>query len=379
MAFESFECDGELAELDALLLESNLLLEEVNIDLSRDGERRKQASYTNTTNVSRHAGETLECDSELAELHVLLQQSALLLGQSRESERLKGRAKELKAMCKRRGGNAALERDDKLLELNALLQESDESANDVGEMNEIRGGNMTRLESQVEEDRGELAKQEELVQNRNILEKPDNPEARKESKDAGVALLKCEVDKMAEVEQFVQSLTRTIERLKKKVKDLEEHNEKDDATAVLLKLKVKERDGKLAELEQLVRNEIEKSKEKTSKINALEEQLKCSSKKTKELKYVIQTSQEDSKKYSSEINNLRNRVQELILQKEEVRLAVNRDCIDKVAYDALAQSVIDLENKLMRYREKHQNSRKVSNALAQMVISLENELKRPNI
>merc|ERR1711865_827917 len=103
----------------------------------------------------------------------------------------------------------------------------------------------------------------------------------------------------------------------------------------------------------------------------------CSSKKTKELKDVIQASQEESEKYSSEIDNLRNQIEELILQKKEVRLAARRDCSETVAYDAFAQN---LEKKLERSRKKHQNSRKVSNHHARSLLPVVDELvSRPSI
>lgn len=296
---------------------------------------------------SRVADVAPERDGKLAELDALLQESNHLLREvnediSRDSECLKEQANDLIAV---NNSSLARKRDGKLLELDAVLQ----------------GSNCLLV----------MGANESISRDSELLNEVKNLTAMNLSKDIDIAILQDEVEerdgKVAELEKLVQSLTGKNECLERQVSELEAIGEDEEANVALLEYEGEERDGKLAELELLFRNEIKESQEETVKNGVLEEQLKCSLKRIKELKDVITTSQETSEKSASQIKSLKNQVEKLILRKEEAQCVGRRGNNKKLAPHVFAQTIVDQENELERFRRKEKESRK---ALAEMTKAL---------
>merc|ERR1719401_934860 len=82
----------------------------------------------------------------------------------------------------------------------------------------------------------------------------------------------------------------------------------------------------------------------------------------------------------SEKDKLKKQIHELTLWKDDALLKIERRDKEKLASDALAQMVVDLENKLERYRTKFQDSTKALAVMEETLMTVEtqqeNELER---
>merc|ERR1712194_441541 len=130
--------------------------------------------------------------------------------------------------------------------------------------------------------------------------------------DAKVALLEKQVGerdgKLAQLDELLHDSNQLLREANTVTLHLSEDGECLKRNVALLESQVKERDGKLTELEELVQIEINESdtiiQEKVAKIGALQEQLESSLEATKELEDVIRASKDEIEKASSQMKEL---------------------------------------------------------------------------
>ena len=202
---------------------------------------------------------------------------------------------------------------------------------------------------------GDLSRDGECPQNQT-----DGLEAKETRTDAIVAHLRSQVeerdDKLRELEELLRDsnrlpgeandvargIFRDDEGPQRQASDLGATNESnDDATAALLRRPVDERDAKVAEREELLQNDTDDS---SAMIEALQEQLKSSAETRKRLEDVLRTKEDENEKISSQMKELQD-------QAEAVRDSLAQKSDEASTLKMELQQKKDKEREIQRLKE----------------------------